>query len=424
MRLSLGGMLDAYGGAPPGHSRHVEKDSPMSKILASARSARSVSSLFALAGATSIALFVACGGSGTDSASDVSSSGGSSGTSGSSGASSGSSGSSGVDAARDDGSSGSAASPGRVSLVAGAGGAADVGSPTAIAYDGTNNVYIADNGLRLLKVDLTTAAVTTLAGSHHATGVAFDPGAGVLYYIDSIDAVLSKIDVATGTTTNVAGALGSRSAVDEAGAAARFLSPGRLTFANGKVYLTDGCAIRAFDVATSTVKTIAGSPTTCGYVEGSLVAARFGSSTLGAAQGGPLGLVMGPAQTLFVADRNNFMIRAVHLDAGMTELVAGSSYGHTDGVHAGASFQEVKDVTWDAAHARLYVAGTGGTIRRIQLHEHYADAEVTTVAGAWPGETAFAPGIPGSLQRPSAVAFVGPDVIGGDLEALFRVSGL
>jgi hypothetical protein len=133
---------------------------------------------------------------------------------------------------------------------------------------------------------------------------------------------------------------------------------------------------------------------------------------------------MGPSQTLFVADRNNFMIRAVHLDTKTTELVAGSGYGHGDGTGAQASFQEVKDVTWDATHSRLYVAGTGGTVRRIQLGQPLATSVVTTVAGVWPGEGSFTPGSPGALIRPEGVAFVGADVIGADLHVLFRISGL
>jgi len=56
---------------------------------------------------------------------------------------------------------------GTVSVVAGGatgggdgvGSAADVGMPAALAYDGTNSVYIADMGLRVRRVDLTTTAL-------------------------------------------------------------------------------------------------------------------------------------------------------------------------------------------------------------------------------------------------------------------------
>src|SRR5262249_40185796 len=99
-------------------------------------------------------------------------------------------------------------------------------------------------------------------------------------------------------------------------------------------------------------------------------------------------------------------------------------YGHNDGVYTSASFQEVKDVVWDAERSRLYVAGTGGTIRRIDIADDYAKSKVSTVAGAWPGEVAFAPGQPGSLIRPEAIVAVGGDLIGGDLNVLFRVTGL
>jgi hypothetical protein len=273
--------------------------------------------------------------------------------------------------------------------------------------------------MRILKVDLTTTAVTTLPGSHHATGLAFDRTNNALYYIDQIDAVLTRYDVASGVATAVAGAFGSTAAVDAIGTAARFQKPGRLTWSEGFVYLTDGCAVRSFEIATSTVATVVGSATECAYAEGAFATARFGATA-----GGPLGLVMGPPGTLFVADRNNFVIRAVHLDTKTTELVAGSSYGHADGAAASASFQEVKDVAWDGAHARLYVAGTGGEIRRIQLGQSLATSVVTTVAGAWPGEGAFSEGSPGALIRPEGVAFVGSDVIGADLHVLFRVTGL
>jgi hypothetical protein len=303
--------------------------------------------------------------------------------------------------------------------VDGTGAAADLGSPSALAYDGAGTMYVADSLLRIVKVDLATGAAAAIAGSHHATGLAFDTTNNALYYIDELDAVLTRYDVASGVATPVAGVLGSKMAVDGMGTSAHFQKPGRLTWSNGFIYMTDACAIRSFEIATSTVATIVGSATECAYKEGAFAAARFGS-----AAGAPLGLVMGPSQTLFVADRNNYVIRAVHLDTKTTELVAGSSYGHSDGVGASASFQEVKDVTWDAAHSRLYVAGTGGTIRGIQLGQPFSKSVVTTVAGAWPGEGKFAPGSPGSLIRPAGVAFVGSDVIGADLHVLFRVTGL
>lgn len=336
----------------------------------------------------------------------------------------------------EDGSSGAdapaEAAVGTVSVVAGGatgggdgvGSAADVGRPAALAYDGTNSVYIADMGLRIRRVDLTTTAVTTLTGSHHATAVAFDGSANALYYIDSIDSVLSKIDVVTGTTSVVAGALGASGAVDGIGTVARFQHPGRLTLSNGKIYLTDGCAIRSFDIATAAVTTVAGNAATCGYKEGPVATALFGSAALGPMQGGPLGIAVGPAQTLFVADRGNFVVRAIHLDTATTELVAGSSYGHADGEYKAASFQEVKDVVWDGARGRLYVAGTGGTIRRIDLAGNATKNTVTTIAGVWPGETTFSPGKPGRLVRPEAIVLVGSDLIGGDTRVLFRVTGL
>jgi sugar lactone lactonase YvrE len=109
--------------------------------------------------------------------------------------------------------------------------------------------------------------------------------------------------------------------------------------------------------------------------------------------------------TLFFIDRDS--IRKITAGGELT-TVAGSvdEHGASDGKGTSARFQFPTAITIDPA-GNLYVADTGNhTIRKIAV-----DGTVTTLAGL-PGKIGVTTGaLPGSLDTPNGVAFVGPNLL-------------
>jgi hypothetical protein len=136
----------------------------------------------------------------------------------------------------------------------GVGGAARFHSPTGVAVDGSNYVYVADNGNSCIRKVAPDGTVTTLAGtagspgSNDGTnstaqftnpfGIAVD-SASNLYVGDSGNQTIRKI-TPDGVVTTIAGLAGTTGNADGSGSEARFDGPeGLAVDANGFVYVTD-----------------------------------------------------------------------------------------------------------------------------------------------------------------------------------------
>ena len=119
------------------------------------------------------------------------------------------------------------------------------------------------------------------------------------------------------------------------------------------------------------VSTVVGSAGNSGLVNASGSAARFYY---------PTGAAANAAGWVFVADHSNHVVRKVS-PAGEVSLLAGSTYGHSDGIGAGAQFENpwavVVDKPDDPDHPNFTIFLTDGcAVRRIDQ-----DGTVTTIAG-------------------------------------------
>lgn len=288
--------------------------------------------------------------------------------------------------------------------------------PTALAADGLGNLYVADTGNQAIRViDLATTRVTTLAGTagvpsrdgvngttdgigtdarfYSPRAVAAD-GAGHLYVADTFNHVVRRIVTATGRVSTLAGrAIPFRSS-DGTGADPLF---GHLTAVAtdgaGNAYVTDNHAIRKVVLATGEVTTLAGSRGDSACINGIGEAARFY---------GPSGLAWDGADTLYVADRDNRVIRTVSLSTAQVGTLAGSAgnEGSGDGIGPAAQFKLPRDVALDGA-GNLLVTDAADTVRKVVL----ATRAVTTLAGT-PGMRASLDGIgpAARLNQPQGAA--------------------
>jgi YVTN family beta-propeller protein len=202
--------------------------------------------------------------------------------------------------------------------------------PIGITTDGVN-LYVTDAGNHTIRqINITTKAVTTVAGTSGAIG-STNGVQGIarfnlpwrittdrtsLYVTDFSNRTIRKIDIVSGDVTKLAGASGSlgldSGSTDGTGDAARFNQPNGITTDGTYVYVTDSYqnTIRRIEIsAPNTVTTIAGIPK------------NADDETLGA--GGsvdspgtpsfytPIGITTDGAN-LYVADSYNNTIRKIH----------------------------------------------------------------------------------------------------------------
>jgi hypothetical protein len=289
----------------------------------------------------------------------------------------------------------------------GVGTAARFQGPTGVAVDQAGTVYVAD-GSTIRKIT-PAGAVTTFAGSAAATGSTDGTGtnarfssttnlavdsAGTIYVADKFNHMIRKITPA-GVVTTLAGLAGASGSTDATGTAARFSQPeGVAVDSAGTVYVADRSnhTIRKVTPA-GVVTTLAGLAGAPGSTNGTGSAARFF---------GPAGVAIDGAGTVYVADASNNAIRRITADGVVTTLagVAGAS-GAVDGVGNGARFTLPTGVAVDAAGLIFVADRNNNLIRQVT-----PGGAVSTLAGQANVFSATADGF-GSTARflsPSGVA--------------------
>jgi sugar lactone lactonase YvrE len=201
--------------------------------------------------------------------------------------------------------------------------AAHFADPWALLGDGHGHLYLAD-GQTLRAVDLAGGTVSTLAGSFGVVGGSDGPGPqttvntpsglalyqGALYFTDTENHTLRKIDLGSGVVSTVAGVFEQPGAVDAVGTAARFQEPEGLALdGSGNLYIgdTDNNTVRAMSLATGAVTTLAGTAGVSGSDDGVGAAARFDK---------PKAMVWDGGANLIVIDSVNNSLRRVEIASG------------------------------------------------------------------------------------------------------------
>jgi sugar lactone lactonase YvrE len=246
--------------------------------------------------------------------------------------------------------------------------------PWGITTDGTH-LYVTDFYDRTVKkIDPATGAVSILAGASGASGSADDTGsaarfrapAGIthdgtnLYVTDAGNATIRRIDPSTGAVTTIAGTAGSTGSTNGTGTAARFFDPVGITTDGSNLYVAErgNNLIRKIVIATAEVTTLAGSSgTPGGFVNGTGTAARFA---------GPM-MITTDGTNLFVADTLNHAIRKIVIATGAVTTVMGSpeTNGHADGAVANARAMGPFGIT-NTADAVYFTDMHNSAIRKIE----------------------------------------------------------
>jgi sugar lactone lactonase YvrE len=272
---------------------------------------------------------------------------------------------------------------------AGDGGAATNASlydPEGVAFDASDNLYIADDvNFRIRKVD-TNGIITTVAGNgtngysgdggtatnaslYDPRDVAFD-SFGNLFIVDTSNNRIRKVDT-NGIITTVAGNSGIGFYGDGGVATnASLYYPFGIAFdASGNLYIADSYNNRIRKVDTNgIITTVAGN--------GSATYAGDGGVATNASLNYPDGIAFDAFGNLYIADSDNNRIRKVDTNGIITTVAgkSGSGYSGDGGAATNANLYFPYRVTFDA-YGKLYIADNF----RIRMVD--TNGLITTVAG-------------------------------------------
>lgn len=266
----------------------------------------------------------------------------------------------------------------------GVGASARFYSPTGVAVDSNDNLYVTDTTNCTIRKITPAGLVSTLAGVagssgigdgtgslarfNTPTGIAID-GSGNLYVADSQSDTIRKV-TPSGVVTTLAGTAGVSGSADGTGAAAQFRVPnGVAVDGNGNVYVADSnnSTIRKL-TPNGVVTTFLGTAGTMGSADGIGNAALFNQ---------PFGLAVGGNGNLYIADSSNNTVRTA-TSGGSVTTIAGSPPGTVaqDGQAILARFANPSSIVKDG-NGNLFVTDTGAnTIRKIT-----SSSVVSTFAG-------------------------------------------
>ena len=268
--------------------------------------------------------------------------------------------------------------------------------PSPISIDATGDLYIADNQKNLVsKVTVATGVITTVAGTGvgyigdggAATsaslripyGVALD-AAGNMYVADESNHRVRKVTAATGVITTVAGTGSFIFNGDNIPATSATLHyPGGVAIdSSGNLYIADSFnnRIRKVTMATGLITTVAGATVDIGNnsgYNGDNIIATSAMLDL------PSEVAVDASGNLYIADRRNQRIRKVSVATGLITTVAGTGVAGYNGDNiaaTSAALDNPESIAVDVA-GNFYIADRTHRVRKVSG----ATGIITTVAG-------------------------------------------
>jgi sugar lactone lactonase YvrE len=255
---------------------------------------------------------------------------------------------------------------------------------------------IAGNGSAAYTGD---GGLATQASFNSPTAVRFD-ASGNLYVADGLNGVVRKISASTGIVTTIAGN-GTPGYTGDGGPAINAELQAPLDLAidpSGNIYIADYTAIRKITLSTGIISTYAGG-TTSGFSGdgGPATLAEFNNATA---------LAFDSIGNLYVSDNGNNRIRKITTLTGVITTIAGTSspgYSGDNGPASGAQLNAQIGIALDK-HGDLFIADYANErVRKITI----SSGIITTVAGngiALNGGDG-GPATSANLQDPLSLAF-------------------
>lgn len=215
--------------------------------------------------------------------------------------------------------------------------------PSALTFDLTGNLLVADSfNYAVRKIEIKTGKVTTIAGTLRKSGykdslaksslfsaildLKHDKSGNLLILENNCVRKLDKL----GKITTIAGSCLKKGHKDGAKMAALFDGAYSMVFdSSGNLYISEFTKHCIRKINTSgIVSTFVGKPNTSGYKDGTGANALFKN---------PFGLAIDSSDNLYIADRDNFLIRKI-TKLGVVSTLAGvqGKFGDTLGIGSSA----------------------------------------------------------------------------------------
>jgi sugar lactone lactonase YvrE len=300
--------------------------------------------------------------------------------------------------------------------------AALLNGPFDVAFDSAGNLYFSDTfNHRIRRVDAATGIISTIAGNGEA-GYSGDGGpavraalnepygvvvdrSGNVYTADRLNRRVRRIEAGSGIITTLAGTGEAAYSGDGGPAAAAGLAePNGLAFDPDEryLYIADVAdhRVRIVDLTTGLIATFAGIGMAEHGGDGAPAgeARVFGARAVKVAAGG----------TVYILERQGSSLRAVDPATGIIDTIAGTTgrgYSGDGGPAVAAVFDAPKEMALDRDGSLLIVDTENHAIRRVDR----ATGIVTTIAGGRKGPHGDGgPAAQAGLDRPHG-AVVGPD---------------
>jgi sugar lactone lactonase YvrE len=308
---------------------------------------------------------------------------------------------------------------------AGDGGPAEkalLNGPFDVCFDRAGNLYFSDTfNNRIRRVDAASGIITTVAGNGEKTysgdggpateaalnepyGVVVDR-AGNLYIADRLNRRVRRVDAASGVITTVAGtgeaAYGGDGGPPEA---ASLVEPNGLAFGlfEAQLFITDVAdnRVRVVEFPTHAIFTYVGT--------GAAEHSGDGGPAAKAGSFGARAVKVGGDGTVYILERQGSSLRAVDPKTGIISTIAGTTargYSGDGGPALQAVFDAPKEMAIDRDGSLLIVDTENHAIRRID----HRTGIVTNLAGGGQGPGGDGgPAEEAGLDRPHG-AVVGPD---------------
>jgi sugar lactone lactonase YvrE len=301
-------------------------------------------------------------------------------------------------------------------------GKALLNGPFEVCFDRAGNLYFSDTfNNRIRRVDATTGLITTVAGNgekgysgdggpaiaaalNEPYGVVVDRD-GNLYIADRLNRRVRRIDAASGVITTLAGT-GEAQYGGDGGPAVKagLAEPNGLAFGPGEtqLYITDVAdnRVRVVDMAARTIATFAGTGAAEHTGDGgkATAAGTFGARAVKVAADG----------TVYILERQGSSLRTVDPKTGIISTIAGTTargYSGDGGPSLAAVFDAPKEMAIDRDGSLLIVDTENHAIRRID----HRTGILTNLAGGRQGPGGDGgPADLAGLDRPHG-AVVSPD---------------
>lgn len=269
--------------------------------------------------------------------------------------------------------------------------------PQGVAVDASGNVYIADAGNnRIRKIDAATGIINTVAGGGAQSSTCGDGGpakqawvsrpsalafdsSGNIYIADTGDGRIRFVDASTGIITTVAGSSTMFPVQDGVPATQQDMSPVAIALdKQNNLYIADDWngRIRKVDTSTNIITTLAGGGLTWPAENGSLAT---GVIIL------PRGVAVASDGAVYFSDFSA-VVRKVDPATGLLSITAGNTYyGYSGdgGAATMASLYAPRQLTFDAS-GNLFIPDIGAdAVREVTFSTPAAVPQISVPAGTY-----------------------------------------